>query len=118
MGTKGIFNINEWDNHSAFEIANITEFAIVKENSNSILIGGFDITSEGFRMSYGFRMTDIGFDVVEVQPIQNMVIKSKTLVEPEFKAIIISESEFLDFMFGIEPIEDVGEVILSSFSEN
>lgn len=120
MERKEIFDI-VWGKHSAFEIANVTKFAIVKESNNSILIGGFDITPEGFRMAFGFRATDVGFDVVEVQPIQNVIIKPKTLFEPEFKAVIIPAPAFLEFMFelkNIEPIENFGEAVIIGFSEN
>lgn len=121
MKKENFFGINEWDNHSAFEIANVTKFAIVKENESAILIGGFNMTPEGFCMGYGFRATDAGFGVVEVQPVQDMAITPKTLFEPEFKAVIIPAPAFLEFMLGLkglEPIKDFGEAIISGLSEN
>lgn len=121
MKQEDFFGVSEWGNHSALEIACTTKFAIVKENESTILIGGFDMTPEGFCMGYGFRVTDMGFGVVEVEPVQNMVIKPKTFLEPEFKAVIIPAPAFLGFMVNLrkmEPIKNFGEAIVNSFSVN
>lgn len=121
MNQKDFFDVKEWSKHSALEIALNTKFAIIKVDETTILIGGFDITPEGFCMKFGFRISDVGFEVVEVTPLQNVIIEPKTLFEPEFTAVIIKAPAFLQFMVNMrkmKPIEDFGEVIANSFSMN
>lgn len=121
MNEKNFFGVKEWNKHSALEIALNTKFAIVKVDETSVLIGGFDITPEGFCMGFGFKVSDVGFEVVEVTPLQNVAIEPKTLFEPEFTAVIIPAPAFLQFMVNMrqmKPIENFGEAIANSFSMN